>query len=254
LSARPSYDGPQVILGRTLGQGGMTYYEVDFRLQHQCPYSAFSAAHPTVVISHWCNWNRDVIEILHPQDPVSGIRRDLVRMLRVLGSKLIRESQTGPRERVIIQHCACDRLPLPTLPSIEERDCLNLQPMIYSEGWERYRIVAFSNRDVTHLFRELERRARVQLLSRRTIEEGSIHESLMISTASLLSGLTEKQSRALVNALDQGYYTLPRGASALEIAQRLGVPRTSFAEHLRKAQNKVIASVGPYLRMRAPAQ
>lgn len=228
----------------------MSYYEVDFRLQHECPYSEFSQAHPSVVMSHWCNWNQDVIEILHPEEPEPRIRRDLRRMIGQLGSMAVRASQTGPRERIMIQQCACDRLPPPTLPTIEERNCLNLQPMIYSEGWERYRIAAFSDRDIKRLFHDLERVSRVELVSRRTIDEGSVHESLMVSTTSLLSALTEKQARALVTALDHGYYNMPRGATSLEIARRLGIPRTSFAEHLRKAQNKVIAAVGPYLRMR----
>ncbi len=228
----------------------MSYYEVDFRLQHECPYSDFSKAHPSVVISHWCNWNQDVIEILHPEEPEPRIRRDLRRMIERLGSMAVRASQSGPRERILIQQCACDRLPPPTLPTIEERNCFNLQPMVYSEGWERYRVAAFSDRDIKKLFHDLEQVSRVQLVSRRTIAEGSVHESLMVSTASLLSGLTEKQARALVTALDQGYYNLPRGANSLEIARRLGIPRTSFAEHLRKAQNKVISAVGPYLRMR----
>ncbi len=52
-----------------------------------------------------------------------------------------------------------------------------------------------------------------------------------------------------MNALDYGYYSLPRGASAEEIARRLGVPRTSFVDHLRKAENKVMQAMASYLRL-----
>jgi predicted DNA binding protein len=232
----------------------MTYYELSFRLQHACPYNDFSRAHPSVVLSHWCNWSRDILEVHHPDEPENRLREDLRQMFRRLGSKPVRSTQTGLQERIVIQHCACDQLPPPTLPTIEKRDCLNLLPMVYSGGWEMYRIVAFSDEDVRALFRELERKSKVELVSRRTILDGSIHESLMVSTSAFVGGLTGKQVRALVAALDHGYYTFPRRATSVEIAHRLGTPRTSFVEHLRKGQNKVIAAVGPYLRMRTVSE
>src|SRR5207249_11252153 len=48
-----------------------------------------------------------------------------------------------------------------------------------------------------------------------------------------------------------GYYNIPRAATAREIARRLRTPRTSFADHLRKAESKVVQAVGPYLRLRS---
>ena len=132
-----------------------------------------------------------------------------------------------------------------------EAQLLNLQPMIYTGGYEWYRVMAFSERDMRQLFRDLERHCTVEVTSRRTISEESIHTDTLVSTATLLGGLTRKQAKALVVALDNGYYNLPRSATAAEIAQRLGIPRTSFVDHLRKAQNKVIRGVGPYLRLKA---
>lgn len=231
----------------------MTYYEVDLRLQHDCPYNAFSKEYPEVTVSHWCNWSRDVLEIVGAQSEDPGLNRAIRRMLASTSAKPIRSSRAGAGVRVVLQHCACDALPPPTLPTIERRNCLNLQPMVYAKGWEWYRIVAFSDRDVQLLFRDLRRGSRVELVARRSVAEGAIHERLMVSTGALLSGLTERQARALVIALDHGYFSFPRAANTVEIAQRVGTPRTSFVDHLRKAQNKVIQAVGPYLRMRAAA-
>ena len=228
----------------------MTYYEVDLKLQHDCPYSEFSREHPGAVVSHWCNWSRDVLEI-------SGIDvrdrqlRDAVRqMLALAGGKAIRTTDVGAHVRLVLQHCACDALPPPTLPMIERRNCLNLQPMVYTKGWEWYRLVGFADRDVRHLVRDLGRHARVELVARRSVPEGAIHERLMVSTGALLSALTDRQARALVIALDHGYYSFPRVATSVEIARQVGTPRTSFVDHLRKGQNKVMQAVGPYLRMR----
>ncbi len=228
----------------------MTYYEIDLRLQHDCPYSDFSRAHPSVVVSHWCNWSRDVLEFAGPDVEGPAVRRAIRQVLGKLGGRTIRASDVGAHVRLVLQHCACDALPPPTLPTIERRNCLNLQPMVYAKGWEHYRLVGFSDRDVRAVVRDLSRRARVELVARRSVPEGGIHERLMISSGALLSGLTDRQAQALVVALDHGYYNFPRAATSVEIAERLGTPRTSFVDHLRKGQNKVMQAVGPYLRMR----
>jgi predicted DNA binding protein len=227
----------------------MTYYELGFKLQHDCPYNNFSIEHPSSVISHWCNWSMDVLEITHRSARDAKAANDAKLMLQALGSKITRQSQASPKMQVVMQHCSCDKLPPPTLPTIERHSCLNLQPMVYTSGWEWYRVLAFSDRDVKKLFKDLSRGCTVEVTSRKAISEESVHSSLLISAGSLLNGLTEKQTRALIAALDNGYYNLPRGASALEIARRMGVPRTSFVDHLRKAQNKLIQTVGAYVRL-----
>jgi predicted DNA binding protein len=227
----------------------MTSYELTFKLQHDCPYNNFSRDHPSAVISHWCNWSRDVLEIAHGRS--TSEQQAIRQMLKKVGSKVIRTSRAASHLQVVLQHCACDKLPPPTLPTIEGHNCLNLQPMIYTDGWEWYRVMAFSEQDIRKLFRELEKHCKVEVTSRKSISGESIHDNLLVSTGSLLSGLTKKQASALVAALDNGYFNLPRSATAIQIAQRLGIPRTSFVDHLRKAQSKVIRAIGPYVRLKS---
>jgi predicted DNA binding protein len=229
----------------------VTYYELEFKLQHDCPYNDFSKKYPDLAISHWCNWSRDVLEITGRGLDRPEERKAIHRMLTDLGSKVIRKSRAAPELQVVLQHCACDTLPPPTLPTIEGSNCLNLQPMIYTSGWEWYRVMAFSERDVRNLFKDLERKCMVEVTSRSAIREESLHSESLVSTSSLLGRLTKKQARALIVALDNGYFNMPRSATAVELAKRLDVPRTSYVEHLRKAQNKVIHGVAPYLRMKS---
>jgi predicted DNA binding protein len=229
----------------------MTHYEVAFKLQHdKCPYNSFSKDHPSVVISHWCNWSRDVLEIAHRDLKDERIQRGIQELTRKLGSKIIRRSQAKSNIQVVLQHCACDKIPPPTLPVIESRNCLELQPAVYTEGWEWYRVIAFSERDIKNLFKDLDKNCDVKVVSRRSISDESVRDTFLLSTATIFGNLTNKQARALIAALDNGYYRMPRTANAGELASRLGVPRTSFVDHLRKAENKVLQSVGPYLRLK----
>lgn len=233
----------------------MTHYEVSFKLQHdKCPYNNFSKTHPSVVVSHWCNWSKDVLEISHRQiqtDP--AVRQDVQKLTKELGAKIIRRSFAKSSVQVVFMHCACDGIPPPTLPVIENRNCLELQPAVYSDGWEWYRVIAFSEKDLKELFNDLDKHcSSIEIISRRSISDESVRDTFLLSTASLFGALTDKQTRALMTALDNGYYRLPRTATAGDIAKLMGVPRTSFVDHLRKAENKVLQAVGPYLRLKPP--
>lgn len=231
----------------------MPYFEVAFRLQHDCPYNAFSKMHPSVVISHWCNWSRDVLEIAHRDLHDERIQAGIQDLTRALGTRILRRSFTSSNIQIVLQHCACDKIPPPTLPVIEGRNCLEVQPAVYTDGWEWYRVIAFSERDLKYLFKDLDAQCRVEVTSRRSISNESIRNTFLVSTSTLFGTLTTKQRRALITALDSGYYRLPRNATAGEIAQKLKVPRTSYVDHLRKAENKVLQAVGSYLRMNPTA-
>ncbi len=52
--------------------------------------------------------------------------------------------------------------------------------------------------------------------------------------------LTPKQELALVYAFFRGYYSMPRRVGLKELAEELGLSISSLAEHLRKAEEKVV--------------
>jgi len=53
------------------------------------------------------------------------------------------------------------------------------------------------------------------------------------------SSLTKQQREALVAALDQGYFNVPRGATATEVADQLDISKSSFLGRLKRAQGTV---------------
>lgn len=58
-----------------------------------------------------------------------------------------------------------------------------------------------------------------------------------------LRGLTEKQRRALRAAYHEGYFERPRARSADDVSATLGVSRSTFLQHLRAAERKLLANV-----------
>jgi len=52
--------------------------------------------------------------------------------------------------------------------------------------------------------------------------------------------LTDRQFEVIECALEEGYFEWPRDADSEDIAEKLGVTRATFLEHLRKAQSKLL--------------
>jgi predicted DNA binding protein len=79
--------------------------------------------------------------------------------------------------------------------------------------------------------------------------DGYIASSLTLTTDALFSGLTEKQVHALLTAYAQGYFRFPRGSDLQTIASKEEISRTTFLEHLKKAENKIITALIPHIQL-----
>ena len=227
----------------------MTLYETAFRLQHDCPLNDLTKQHPELVMSSWCNSDTDVLEISKEGAETDQFQEDLEGVLRAMKVKPLRRSSTGRDLQVVIHHCGCDNIPAPVTPVFEKHRCLELQPCVYKGGWEYYRIISFSEKDARNVFSTLEKYCKVEVISRRVIKSGAVKETMLVSTHSLFGGLTRKQVQALVFALENGYYQVPKKVTTEEMASKLKLPRTTYEEHLRKAEGKVLRSMAPYISM-----
>jgi len=230
----------------------VTVYEIAYKLQHDCPYNDLSRKLPEITFAHWCNRERDVIEISCEDEDLATfeeLQKDLRSLERSLSVKITRKSFGIRSAQLVTESCHCNGIRKSVAPVIEKHNCLRIEPILYKHGWEWYRILAFKQRDIKGLFDELEGFTNFQIISRRTIAETTVKESFVLSPGSLLGQLTKKQSFALITALSRGYYEIPKKVSTDEIARSLDLPRTTFEEHLRKAESKVMKAVAPLLEL-----
>jgi len=222
--------------------------EVAFRYRHGCHVGQLSERHPDVLIAQWCNFHVEVLEV-HTRD--ARRIQAMVKELTVLAgreAKLLASDLDGGDVQLVQVPCPHQRgAAIGTL--IEQHGCLYLQPLLYHEGWERYRILAFEEGQLRALFQALAERGEVELLTKRAMKGGLLNRVFMIPANELLAGLTGKQARALLDAVERGYYKVPRGTRFEDIAKARGVPRTTFEEHVRKGEGKVLTAVAPYLAM-----
>jgi len=202
------------------------------------------------VISHWTDRKNDVLEFTCDDQSMLPYLQDAIRELtRKLGVRISRNIAMKPTQQIVMPYRSLNDYKF-ICTIIERNHCLQLLPCIYKGGWEWYRIIAFSEADIRNLFRELEKFCKVQAISRKRIDS-AVRNSFLISMTDLLGRLTEKQIRALMLAIENGYYRIPKRITTVQIANKSGMARTTFEEHLRKAESKILGSVRPYLELRS---
>jgi hypothetical protein len=208
--------------------------------------------HPEVRIAEWCNRRTDVLEVyIQDIETLTRIEPDLCKLLHWKGAKILKRTCGERNIQVITKTCRDTRISTTVSGVIMRNSCLAIPPVVYSGGWETHRVIGFREGDYKKLFQELSKLGPVEILSKNLSVEKSIQDTFVISLGSVFSTLTDKQIQAIAIALDSSYYNVPRKVTTNEIAKKLGVPRTTYEEHLRKAETKILHALAPFIGLRA---
>jgi predicted DNA binding protein len=221
----------------------MSLHEASFRVKHECPYRELSERHPDLTIREWYLDECQVIEVTAPEEPTEALREEV----RSLGT-VLHESVDADGLHVVTQSCLCS-LEDSIVQRFEAHNALYQPPTIHRQGWEHYSVIAFDEADVRALLADLEADRDVEVLSKTAIEEQQLPHSMLAPVDQLFETLTDRQLAALRLALEEGYYEQPRGTSLRELADATDVARSTFEEHLRKAENKLLTNAGQFLRL-----
>ena len=222
----------------------MTLSEVAFKATHDCPYCNISKKYPHLKMFDWCNREYDVIEVITDEpDEYSAVIDEISKI-----EGMVEKSSDLHNAHFFVKKCFCKAEDSVTR-ILDEFDLLQISPIIYRHGWEYYRVIAFRHEDLKALMQRFEKRGIKYEILRKVDFEGFIAGSLTLTADSLFSDLTEKQMDALLTAYSNGYYSLPRKANVQDIAHKKKVSRTTYQEHLKKAENKLVASLVPYAQL-----
>jgi predicted DNA binding protein len=221
----------------------MSLYEASFRVRHECPYREISEHYPDLTIREWYLSDCQVIEITSSQSP----SEDLLDEIDRLGT-ILHRSVDDSGLHVVTQSCLCS-LEDSIIERFEEYNCLYQPPTVHRQGWEHYSVIAFDESDVRALLNDLEADRNVEVLSKTAITEQEIPHSMLAPVDQLFDDVTERQLAALRLALESGYYEQPRKTSLRELAEQTAVARSTYEEHLRKAENKLLTNAGQFLRL-----
>jgi hypothetical protein len=221
----------------------MSLFEASFRVKHECPYREISEHYPDLTIREWYLSDCQVVELTAPGSPTDDLLDEIERLGPVLHRSV---DESGLH--VVTQSCLCS-LEDSIIERFEEYNSLYQPPTIHRQGWEHYTVIAFDESDVRALLRDLEADRDVEILSKTAITEQQVPHSMLAPVDQLFEDVTDRQLAALQLALESGYYEQPRKTSLRELADRTAVARSTYEEHLRKAENKLLTNAGQFLRL-----
>ena len=194
----------------------------------------------------WCNRENDVIEVVvrNPEEYPF-----VVEEIRAIHIKDVMEEITDERRLYLNVHtCHCMKENT-IVRHIGELNILNIFPNMIENGWAYHRLIVFRHKDLEELLKRFDKWGWHYKILRKAPFDGFVSSSLTMSADALFSGLTEKQMEAILAAHRYGYYNLPRAADVKEIAAKQEVPRTTFQEHLMKAENKLVSALIPNIKL-----
>lgn len=225
----------------------MPIWEISLRAQFNYPFIALSREFPETEITMWCVWNREMIRVpTHDPSILPGVARAIRKTGRVVD-----HWSDGDGARVFLLRCSCSKYDSPW-NIISGADCFDAPPVVYRGGWGYCRVLSMDADHTRELFAAFHQRGPAELLRKRELPLSTLPTNVW--THGLFGDLTDKQVEAVLAAFRHGYYTSPRRVTTADVAREVDVTRSTYEEHLRKAENRLIAALIPYLELYATSR
>lgn len=207
-------------------------HRVTFRVGGEGPLVAAAAAHDAAA-DLWCDDHHDLLRVRGPAADafLEAVREEVA----------IRDVLPGDGECVAVTECLADDYAAVD-PLVAAHDCVLVPPLSYVDGDRLLRVLALDGDRLAGLYEALRAEWSVEVVRKTTAVDA---DAAMPdeSRGDPMAALTDRQREALAVAVEGGYYEQPREIGTTEVAERMGVGRRTAAEHLRKAERRVLQAV-----------
>ncbi|PSQ13305.1 transcriptional regulator [Halobacteriales archaeon QS_7_68_65] len=215
-------------------------YEATFRIEGDGAYAAATAG-TDAAVELWCNDHCDLLYVT--EDATDGI---LAHVRERVG---VQDLLRRPDELVIVTGECLQRREGDLIESyLARHDCLLLPPLRYAGGAKSCRVLALDPANLTACYRDLIDDGFSVSVERKREIETVTHDAPLLTLDGVLPDLSARQRETFGVAYDRGYYEIPREVTTAEIADAVGVERRTAEEHLRRAENKLVAALIEYVR------
>ncbi|QLG64131.1 helix-turn-helix domain-containing protein [Halorarum salinum] len=215
-------------------------YEATFELQGEGLVAELSREF-SADIQLWCNDHSDLLYVR--SERVASFRDELS------GAVGIQESiRQGNQLVVVTDHCLRKEEQTLVETHLADNGCLSLPPLIYENGTKRSKVLALDPASLTAVYEGLRDDGAVTVRAKREIK--GLHPDVpVLGLDDVFPRLSDRQFETFRVACDSGYYEVPRGTTTEEIGERLGIDRRTAEYHLRRAENKIAASLADHLTL-----
>jgi predicted DNA binding protein len=126
--------------------------------------------------------------------------------------------------------------------------CWIIPPTTFYQGWEHYRLFSPDKASLQKFVHRVEKSREVELLSHKGREDLDLILDIGITPVHLFEGLSDRQLRVLTSAYEAGLLDVPSKVEMDQVAEREGISRSAYGEHLRKSLRQIVHNLYPLLR------
>ena len=215
-------------------------HEATFRIEGDGAYAA-ATADTDARVELWCNDHCDLLYV------AGGATEAILAHVREAVG--VQERLQRPEELVVVTADCLKRHEGNLIETyLARHDCLLLPPLRYADGAKSCRVLALDPTNLTACYRDLLDDGFSVSVERTREIETVTHDAPLLTLDGVLPDLSARQRKTLTTAHERGYYEIPRRTTTAEIAAAIGVERRTAEEHLRRAENKLVAAMLEYVR------
>jgi predicted DNA binding protein len=220
----------------------MSVWELLIRSRHPSHLIELSSQYADLPILEWWLWRQEIlkVEIASPE-LLRRFRRDVERK----GFPISAVESSDRSHIFFLDHSG--HAPDSLWTHAFRHNLLQAPPTVYLGGWGYYRLLGVQEEGIQGFVATLQATSETELLGKKRLPLATLPTTVW--SQQLFGNLTGRQSETLLRAADGGYFRSPRGVKAADLARGVGLGRTTFEEHLRKAENQLITNLIPYLRI-----
>src|ERR1051326_5722229 len=113
--------------------------EIAFKVAYDGPLTEFTSLNPGAVVSLWCDWRREVVEVSGaPAKEIDALKSKLAEHSSFLDHFVV-----GDTTHVLVMDCI--NLPHDFVnEAVDTARCVNVPPTRFEGGWEHYQVVSFT--------------------------------------------------------------------------------------------------------------
>ena len=220
----------------------MDLWELMLEVEDGNPLVKVSALYPGKAFIMWYLWARQLIKFSF--DNLDELK-DITDSLEKFQYKIIRTETTDNMALVLPESKFDGELDIWDIST--SNNCIELPPATFEDGKGIFRIAGFDEKSISRFVSQIDSRARIKILHKRRLPLNVLRSSLW--TSSILSSFSSRQAESLIRAQEMGYYDTPRRVTTSEVAKSMKIGRSTFEDHLRKAENILVNSFVPYLNL-----
>lgn len=185
------------------------------------------------------SWKEGSYEFTTQRHIIEGEEENVRRFLNDLKKdKRVKNLETSKNTVFFIEKRFREKIP----GSFYTPKMFYIKPIfVDSEGFEYWELGSWDKRILTGFVKGLKAEKGIEVKIEK-VEEVKLSD---VYFPRLLPKLSEKQRRAFEIAVENGYYEFPRNIGLKGLAKAMNVSVSTFQEHLRKAEEKILPSVKP---------